>query len=137
MSEIDIVEDIFESLIYYLKSVSTGMLDAAYLKIQHCELADKDHKEDPRVYAHVGCEPSMICVSAAMAQDFNEGKLNVQNVKGILIHEIGHVLHDRYHEHMQLPDTSDPEILADSTVHLVFKLRILYDHRKVQWVDLD
>jgi hypothetical protein len=136
---VDIMNDIFGSLLGFLQEISGGMIDQAKLGIQHCKLADEDHAKDDRVYAHVGCESGMICISAAMAQDFSGGKLSVHNVKGILLHEIGHILHKKYHKHMLdlLEPTEDPEVCADSTIYTIFKIRIFYDQKKIQWVDLE
>jgi hypothetical protein len=148
MSEIDpevenlfvkVMDDIFGSLLGFLQEISSGMIDRAKIGIQHCKIADEDHEKSDRVYAHMGCEPGMICISAAMAQDFNEGKLSVENIKGILIHEIGHILNNQFGEYLgeYLPNTDDAEICADATVYTIFKIRIMYDSRKIQWVDLE
>jgi hypothetical protein len=56
-----------------------------------CELAERDRKKDPRIYAHVDHAPyGVICIVADLVE------LPRENQLGILWHEIGHLLSDVY-----------------------------------------
>jgi hypothetical protein len=56
---------------------------------QRCPVVEKDHKEDPRVYAHVFHKPKKtICLCRAY------DRLPLGHKLGIMLHEIGHLLSD-------------------------------------------
>ncbi|MEM4360122.1 MAG: hypothetical protein QXT45_06300 [Candidatus Bilamarchaeaceae archaeon] len=80
--------------------------------IKHCSLADKDHKEYKRQYAHTHHKgPNVICV----AKDFWGLPLN--HFAGLLAHEMGHILMgEKYH----------PEYMADKAANKFFGIRIKY-----------
>lgn len=62
------------------------------IKIRKCKIAEEDHKECKRQYAHVyhyqgsGVRGEIICV----VKDFD--KLPIEHKMGILAHEIGHLI---------------------------------------------
>lgn len=52
-----------------------------------CRLVREDHKEDPRVYAHVfHRQGNAICICPAF------DRLRLEHKIGILVHEIGHLM---------------------------------------------
>lgn len=56
---------------------------------QACRMVEKDHRDDPRVYAHVFHRPDMtICLCKAYS------KLMMGHKIGLLVHEIGHLMSD-------------------------------------------
>lgn len=98
------------------------------IDIQRCKHAEVDHMRDSRVYAHTGCEPMMICVSSSIEM------LSIENIVGIMLHEIGHIIHlERYGEDGL---EGDPEIIADSLIQ-DFGIHIYYDRKKIQHVSFE
>lgn len=55
-------------------------------KIKECELANREHKESKRQYAHVFHNINTICIAHAMRN------LPATHYYGILAHEIGHLI---------------------------------------------
>lgn len=88
------------------------------IKIRHCHVADKEHDDCKRQYAHTyhfGSDdnfnaPEIICV----AKSFNN--LPIEHQMGILAHEIGHLL----------AGYEADEITADIVVRNVLDVRIRY-----------
>jgi len=54
--------------------------------VKHCELAEKDHREEFRVYAHTFHRKNVICVCSAFNSLPDTWRL------AILLHEVGHLL---------------------------------------------
>lgn len=65
------------------------------MKIKHCTLADADHRQERRFYAHVLHVDGCICICRAIAD------LPDEHAFAILLHELGHFL-----------DTSEEDELA-------------------------
>lgn len=82
-----------------------------------CPLADKDHAEAERFYAHTFHKPKTICVATAFAG------LPPEHQIGILLHEFGHLFGGMN------------EAEADLWVQKVLGIDIDYVNT-VQWVDL-
>jgi len=103
--------------------------------IQRCKHAEIDHMKERRVYAHVGCERMMICVSSSI------DLIPDENILGIIIHEIGHLIHlenpDIVSGMSILEDISDDEIIADFIIDQLFGIHIFYDDKKIQWVSFN
>ena len=107
------------------------------IKIQHCKIADKDHEDEFRVFAHVGCKKDTICVSKYIQS------LDDCNIYGILAHEIGHII-DLQHEDVAryVLNYNDynydgmkgfgDEVMADFMIDALFDLHIYYDEDKIQ-----
>jgi len=92
------------------------------IKVKHCKLADAEHKEEPRIFAHVFHHKDVICVCKAF------DKLPIENKTGILWHELGHLLGNKIY--LYGPD--DEEIMADMRAQAM-GIRIWYDKDKIQW----
>ena len=85
--------------------------------IQACRMAEKDHHDDLRVYAHVFHGPDMtICLCKAYS------KLTLGHKIGIMVHEIGHLMSD------------GGEAEADLWVHEHLGINIDFK-ATVQWVE--
>lgn len=89
--------------------------------IATCRVANEDHAERLRQYAHVAHHRDVICV----AEDFF--KLPAGHQAGILAHEIGHMLGD-----------TDSEEEADRQANTAFGIRIRYHStkwgRELEWL---
>ena len=110
--------------------------------MKRCVVADRDHYRDQRVYAHTGHEDMTVCVSGSI------DLLSVNNIKGILAHEIGHIIHlhapevvnqlevglSTNEEDTYLGVSIDQEIFADAIIYRLFDLHIFYDENKIQWI---
>lgn len=89
-----------------------------------CEEADLEYRESRRQYAHVGCHGNDICVAGAF-RDLPEA-----HQRGILLHELGHLLLiDTNPEHSE----RDADVVAISR----YKRKIEYKDsefgRRLQW----
>ena len=56
------------------------------IELRHCNIADREYKEDKRWLAHVGCYLYTICYAKALL--FQPYAIQ----RGILAHEVGHLL---------------------------------------------
>jgi hypothetical protein len=84
---------------------------------QRCADVEKDHKEDPRVYAHVFHKPNKtMCLSRAF------DKLPLGHKLGVMLHEIGHLM------------TNSGEAEADLWVDDTLNINIEFKGT-IQWVD--
>jgi hypothetical protein len=98
------------------------------VEICPCPLAEKDHKENPRVFAHTIHIENTICVCRAFS------RLPISNQRGIIFHEMGH-LYDYANPNSEIrKEIKDPEIRADMICELFFDIRIFYDSNKIQCV---
>ncbi len=70
----------------WVSQINDAMIDAglAPLRLEVCGLADKDNKQDPRVFAHTNHKDRVICVSKAWLH------LPIDHAFGVLVHEAGH-----------------------------------------------
>ena len=99
------------------------------IELQYCEEADREQYRCNRHFAHVGCKSNTICITKYIE------KLPEKNITGILIHEIGHLLEERFIEDDY---AMDKEVMADMVILTFFGVHIFYStDDKLQWVDLD
>lgn len=130
------LDKIYNSVLTSLISVyDGGREDLEFLfnvNIVRCVHAERDHMKERRVYSHVGCSKLTICVSSSI------DLLPDENIKGILVHEIGHLIHINCPGTVDgieiLEDIDDDEIIADAIIDQVFGIHIYYDENKVQCV---
>lgn len=113
------------------------------IDFERCRLADSDHYKHNRIYAHVGCEDLRICVTSSIEL------LDRENLQGIFVHEIGHLIHLNLTDILDhceslsdedvelLNNLDDEELIADQIVLTLFGIYIHYDSKKVQWVSLE
>lgn len=82
--------------------------------VRHCKLAEKDHEESLRQYAHVHhIKGNVICVAGAWVL------LPFATEMGLIAHEVGHLL---------IGDTEHSEVEADKTANKFFRITIRYRH---------
>jgi len=106
-----------------------------HTKVAYCFQADMEHDKSARQYAHWGHRKNTIC----LAHDID--KLPEANLRGIFLHEYGHVLDDHFEpeegtdeEDMadKLDDIADGEDRADEIVSVLLGVDIEYDDNDVQ-----
>ena len=110
--------------------------DIPHIKFEPCYTADEDHKKSPRVYCHWGHKSGVICFAKAFLD------LPVDNKRGILLHEFGHVLDDEYEPYEDEEDENldkidqeqDEEIRADLFVVTYLEQNYGYDKDNIQTV---
>jgi hypothetical protein len=156
----DTLDDLKESLIgnipremqaYFREMLADGI--ASIELDEDCTVAERDHQKVQRHFAHANHRQMTICCTKDMA------KLPEENIKGILVHEMCHIVHESIHQvftkdtdktfgiditrHQNGQDDFwlddvpvDGEIVADAIAERVFGVRIYYDLGKIQWVDL-
>uniref|UniRef100_A0A6H1ZXL7 Peptidase n=1 Tax=viral metagenome TaxID=1070528 RepID=A0A6H1ZXL7_9ZZZZ len=124
------VENILESIKEALVDIYGVEAEILYdIKVIRCSQADYDHWREGRIYAHVGCMDKTICVSSSIEL------LDDCNITGLLLHEIGHLIHLEGLLDIEIPDgINDDEIIADMIIDNIFGIHIYYDGKKVQWV---
>jgi len=121
-----ILESIKEILVNIYKQEDAEILFD--IKIKRCQIADHDYLQDQRVYAHVGCDEKTICVSSSI------NLLSDESVNGLILHEIGHLIHLDELLCIEIPkEIDDEEIIADMIIDNIFGIHIYYDKNKVQW----
>lgn len=81
------------------------------LKLKICKVADKDHKESLRQYAHVYHKKDVICVAPSFF------RLPLEHQTGLIAHEVGHLL---------AGESEDREYKADEAANSFFKIKIKY-----------
>ena len=110
--------------------------------VKRCVIADREHYKSRRSYAHTNHEPMTVCVSGSI------DLLPINNIKGILVHEIGHIIHLNFpelvndlevglstdEEDTYLGVSVDQEVFADAIIYRLYDLHIFYDENKVQWI---
>lgn len=107
-----------------LKKASLKYPRLNLVKWHFCSMADRMHQKSWRVFAHTyhkydaATGFSYICFSKAIKN------LMKQNQKGIIWHEIGHII----------AGPGAPEHRADKTIETVFGITIKYDMLNVQYV---
>lgn len=140
------IKRIFDDLVDFLieryrgdREDIEGLVDTI---IKRCVVADREHYKNSRVYAHTNHEEMTVCVSGSI------DLLSINNIKGILVHEIGHIIHLNFpdlvnkmevglstdEEDTYLGVSVDQEIFADAIIYRLFDIHIFYDERKVQWI---
>jgi len=124
------VENILESIKEALVDIYGVEAEILYsIKIVRCSQADRDHRREERIHAHVGCMDRTICISNSI------DLLDDCNITGLLLHEIGHLIHLEELLDIEIPeDIGDDEIIADMIIDNIFGIHIYYDKKKIQWV---
>ena len=80
--------------------------------INKCKVADSEHRQSVRQYAHVGHVDNTICLAYAWKH------LPLNNQMAIIAHEIGHLLYG---------NTDHTEQDADREVNKFLRIKILYN----------
>jgi hypothetical protein len=140
-----------EMLPYFREMLADGV--ASIDLDESCSVAERDHLKVARRFAHANHREMTICCCKETAG------LSEENIKGLLVHEICHIVHESIHQvftkdtdktfgiditrHQNgqddfwIDDTPvDGEILADAIAERVFGVRIFYDLKKIQWADV-
>lgn len=102
--------------------------DLPPIELRNCRLAEDDHRQKNRWFAHTWhiCSSNIVCVCRDLESLPDEHKF------GILLHEIGHLLTGP-----QAPErAADQAVLEDLGVWIRYR-DLSRDARKVQWVDID
>ncbi len=70
----------------WMQELNDAMIDAGLrpLLLEICAEADRDHKKDPRVFAHTNHKDRVICMSKFWLH------LPIDRAFGVLVHEAGH-----------------------------------------------
>ena len=91
------------------------------IHVRRCALADRHHRKSLRAYMHVNhvADPLVICYAAATS------KLPRKNILGLLAHEIGHIM-----------SGAASQAVADDTALFLFGVPVLYDDRRVEYMEV-
>ena len=123
----------FQKLIYEVTHRGTKARSRFFetlIYVRNCPIAQKMHKDDPRVFAFYA--ENRIHFSNSFES------LSEENKRGLIAHEIGHFLDDIFpdYETTDLEYTqssNDQEIRADWFSEKLLSTRIFYDKEKIQW----
>lgn len=111
------------------KHVSKRLPWLKKVKLRYCGVADKDHKEEWRNFAHTFHYADIVCISKAADKELTKDEM-----LGIFAHEFGHLVADRLglrgHRSAHMKAAAQDE--ADRVSEEIFGLPIQYNRRMLE-----